>query len=79
MIYFRVPFICKFKPGIPYISLPSDNVEQEDEEDYNVDPDKVSEGDEMYSLKVQLVADDETRSNLLETRTDSAMVNSRYY
>ena len=51
-------------------------MEQEDEEDYNVDPDKVSEGDEMYSLKVQLVADDETRSNLLETRTDSAMVKS---
>ena len=28
----------------------------------------------MYSLKVQLVSDDEIRSTLLEKRTDSAMV-----
>ena len=74
-LHFRVPFICKFKPGIPGISSPSDYEEREDEEDYNADSEEISQlGEEMYSLKVQLVSDDEIRSTLLEKRTDSAMV-----
>ena len=73
-LHFRVPFICKFKPGIPGISSPSDYEEVEDEEDYNAESEEIPQGEEMYSLKVQLVSDDDTRSTLLEKRTDSAMV-----
>ena len=75
-LHFRVPFICKFKPGIPGIFSPSDDAEREDEEeDYNADSEEISQlGEEMYSLKVQLVSEDDKRSTLLEKRTDSAMV-----
>ena len=81
MIYFRVPFICKFKPGIPGISSPDDYEESDDDEEYIAPPEgeDVPMGEEMYSLKVQLVSDDdEARATLLEKRTDSAMVNLCY-
>ena len=76
MIYFRVPFICKFKPGIPGISTPEGGYdENEDEEEEEPQGEDFHLGDEMYSLKVQLVSEhDETRATLLETRTDNAMV-----
>ena len=47
----------------------------EDDDDYNAESEEIDQlGEEMYSLKVQLVSDDEKRSTLLEKRTDSAMV-----
>ena len=75
-LHFRVPFICKFKPGIPGIFTPSNYEEGEDEDDYYAESEEIDQlGEEMYSLKVQLVSDDEKRSTtLLEKRTDSAMV-----
>ena len=74
-LHFRVPFICKFKPGIPGIFSPSNYEEVEDDDDYNAESEEIDQlGEEMYSLKVQLVSDDEKRSTLLEKRTDSAMV-----
>ena len=74
-LHFRVPFICKFKPGIPGIFSPSNYEEGEDEDDYNAESEEMDQlGEEMYSLKVQLVSDDDKRSTLLEKRTDSATV-----
>lgn len=72
----KVPFICKFKPGIPGISSPIDYEESDDEDDYYAESDETgSLGEEMYSLKVQLLSEhDEARATLLEKRTDSAAV-----
>ena len=75
MTNFRVPFICKFKPGIPGIPVREDDYEDHYDEDPYHEPD-LEEEEEMYGLKVQLLSedDDEKRATLLETRSDSTTV-----
>ena len=72
---FRVPFICKFKPGIPGIPVREDDYDDHYDEDPYHEPD-LEEEEEMYGLKVQLLSedDDEKRATLLETRSDSTTV-----
>jgi len=67
----KIPFICKFKSGIPGITAYED--EEGTDTDYHLraeEPDL--SGDEMYSLKVQLVSEDEKKQTLLEKKSDSA-------
>ena len=72
---FRVPFICKFKPGIPGIPVREDDYDDHYDEDPYHEAD-LEEEEEMYGLKVQLLSedDDEKRATLLETRSDSTTV-----
>lgn len=78
----KVPFICKFKPGIPGIPVREDDYEDHYDEDPYHEPD-LEEEEEMYGLKVQLLSedDDEKRATLLETRSDSttAAVGDKIY
>ena len=67
----RIPFICKFKPGIPGISVL--------DPDYNYDypdPDPPLDGEEMYSLTVALQTGSEPaqQKTIMKTREDSATV-----
>ena len=74
--FLRVPFICKFKPGIP--GFPSVPDYDEDDDDYEThDDDEQSE--EMYSLKVEVASEHgDQKATLLESRTDSATVRSSH-
>ena len=71
----RVPFICKFKPGIPgVVSVPHDYDHEDsdfEDDDYEVILDG---GDEMYQLGVQLVVNSSSSTPLLMTREDSAPI-----
>ena len=75
---FRVPFICKFEPGIPGISVKNDydDDEENDDIDYNMKAEEPDlSGEEMYSLTVQLVSEDENkRATLMDKKSDSATV-----
>jgi len=70
----KIPFICKFKPGIPGIPLPDDyEYENDKDPDYKDSPNEDLSGEEMYSLTVQLVSEDEgKRATLMEKKSDSA-------
>ena len=73
---FRIPFICKFKPGIPGISVHEYEDEEEEDVDYHSEAEQPDlSGEEMYSLTVQLVSEnEETRATLMEKKSDSATV-----
>ena len=72
----RVPFLCKFKPGVPGFPQSYDDDDYDDDEHYD---DTDLNDEEMYSLKVQLVSEtDEKRATLLLERTDSATVISHW-
>jgi len=71
----KIPFICKFKPGIPGISVMNDyDDEPEEDVDYHSKAEEPDlSGEEMYSLTVQLVSEDEEkRATLMEKKSDSA-------
>ena len=79
-MFCRIPFICKFKPGVPGLPAPAEDDYDDDYLDSDTNSASVDMvGEEMYNLKVQLVSDnDEKRATLLETRTDSATVSGKY-
>jgi len=70
----KIPFICKFKPGIPGITVNDYEDEEEVDVDYNLKAEEPDlSGEEMYSLTVQLVSEDgDTRATLMEKKSDSA-------
>jgi hypothetical protein len=79
---FRIPYVCKFKPGIPGIH-PME--EEEEEEGSRVTEEKEEEreaeempelwvGEDMYGLSVELRQEGRQAVQLLNTRTDSARV-----
>jgi len=69
----KIPFICKFKPGIPGISLVHHYEDDSYDDDYNYDDDdkdEFREEEEIYGLTVR--AD---MRLLLKQKSDSATVN----
>ena len=72
----RIPFICKFKPGIPGISV----LDPQYDYDYP-DPNPPLDGEEMYSLTVALQTGSELaqQKTIMKTREDSATVFSNIY
>jgi hypothetical protein len=70
----KIPFICKFKPGIPGITDIDFEEEEEDDDDNNVQHEQHDlSGEEMYSLTVELESEDGgKRSKLMEKKSDSA-------
>jgi len=81
----KVPFICKFKPGIAtkegYQQVDEKQMQEYYEDYYNEDPyhepnlEEEEEEEEMYGLKVHKMNDDEKLgATLLQTRSDSKMV-----
>eukprot|EP00092_Neocalanus_flemingeri_P000254 GFUD01000273.1.p1 GENE.GFUD01000273.1~~GFUD01000273.1.p1 ORF type:complete len:485 (-),score=113.20 GFUD01000273.1:48-1502(-) len=69
----KIPFICKFKPGIPGILIDYE-YEEEKDVDYHSKAEELDlSGEEMYSLTVQLVSEDEEkRATLMEKKSESA-------
>jgi hypothetical protein len=78
----RIPYICKFKPGIPGISpvgeeekVEEEQVEEEQKEAENPDLDN---GEEMYGLSVELRQEGRQGAQLLNTKSDSAPVGTLF-
>jgi len=67
----RIPYFCKFKPGIPGITMHEDK-EVEEQEDVG-DLDNIESSEEMYGIQVNLVQNIEV-TPLLRLKTDSAPV-----
>lgn len=68
----KIPFICKFKSGIPGIPAINDYDEEEENVDYKAEEPDLS-GEEMYTLTVQLESEEGgSRATIMEKKSDSA-------
>lgn len=71
--YFRISFICKFRPCIPGVPCSTDDDDDDDDEEEPEEEDHEEDGeDEMYSMSVRLAG--EVEKSLLKRRSDSAPV-----
>lgn len=80
--FFRIPYLCKFRPGIPGISRvveeEKEKVEvekEEEEEEREPDLDNIESGDEMYGIEVELIQAG-TPTQLIKSKLDSAPVSA---